>query len=60
VSKIAKKTVRRSAFFGNSALKIQCHIIKYTLKQTAFLAILPTGNNQILLFMLFTSTQPFV
>jgi len=27
----------------NSALKLQCHIVKHTLIQTAFLVILPTG-----------------
>jgi len=35
-----QKTVRRSAFFVNSALKIQCNIVKNTLLQTAFSAIL--------------------
>jgi len=31
-------------FFVNSALKIQCHIVKNALLQTAFSAILPIGN----------------
>jgi len=30
-------------FFVNSAFKLQCHIVKNTVLQTAFLAILPTG-----------------
>jgi len=30
-------------FFVNSALKIQCHIVKNILLQAAFSAILPTG-----------------
>jgi len=29
--------------FVNSALKIQCHVVKNALIQTAFWAILPTG-----------------
>jgi len=29
--------------FVNSALKIQCHVVKHTLLRTAFSAILPTG-----------------
>jgi len=33
-----KKTVSRSAFFVNSALKIQFHIVKNTLLQTAYFA----------------------
>jgi len=42
VGKIAKKTVWRCAFFDNLALKIQCHVVKNTLLQTAFSAIFPT------------------
>jgi len=45
-SQWAKKTVQRSAFFVNSVLKIQCRIVKNTLLQTAFLAILPTGKGE--------------
>jgi len=30
-------------FFVNWALKIQCHIVKNTLPQTAFSGVLPTG-----------------
>jgi len=30
------------------SLKIQCHVVKHTLLQTAFLAILPTGIDYIL------------
>jgi len=30
--------------FVNSAIKIQCHVVKNTLLQTAFSAILPTGR----------------
>jgi len=30
--------------FVNSALKIPCHVVKNTLLQTAFSAILPTGR----------------
>jgi len=33
----------KKQFEGVSALKIQCHIIKNTLLQTAFSTILPTG-----------------
>jgi len=40
VGKIAKKIVWGNAFFVNSALKIQA-IVKNTLLQTAFSAILP-------------------
>jgi len=36
VGKIAKKQ-----FFVNSALKIQCHVVKNNLLQTAFSAIFP-------------------
>jgi len=36
-----QKAVWRSAFLVNSALKIQCHIVKNTLPQAAFSAILP-------------------
>jgi len=38
VGKIAKKTV---CIFVNSAIKIQCQVVKNTLLQTAFSAILP-------------------
>jgi len=42
VGKIAKKQSEGVRFLF-SALNIQCHIVKKTLLQTAFLAILPTG-----------------
>jgi len=42
VGKITKKKVWRSAFFVDSELKIQCHIVKNTHLQTAFSVILPT------------------
>jgi len=38
-----QKAVCRSAFFINSELKLQCHIVQNTLLQTVLLAILPTG-----------------
>jgi len=52
VSKIAEKSSLKECVFVNWALKIQCHVVKNTLLQTAFSAILPTGkgrvsNNQI-------------
>jgi len=34
----------KECVFVNTALKIQCHIVKKTLLQTAFSAILPTRN----------------
>jgi len=33
----------KECIFINSALKIQCHAVKNTVLQTAFLAILPIG-----------------
>jgi len=36
VGKIAKKNSQKECIFVNSALKIQCHIVKSTLLQTAF------------------------
>jgi len=33
------KTVRRGAFFVISALKIECHVVKNTLLQSAFSVI---------------------
>jgi len=42
-AKSPKKTVRRSAFFVNSTLKKQCHIVKNTFLQIAISVILPTG-----------------
>jgi len=33
----------KECIFVNSALKIQCHVVKNTLLETAFSAILPTG-----------------
>jgi len=33
----------KECIFFNSALKLQCNIVKNTLLQTAFSAILPTG-----------------
>jgi len=41
VGKFAKKQSEEMPFF-NSALKIQCHIVKNRLLQTAFSVILPT------------------
>jgi len=41
--KFAFSRVKRCVFV-NLALKIQCQIVKYTLLQTSFLAILPTGK----------------
>jgi len=38
-----KKNNLKECVFVNSALKIQCQIVKYTLLFTAFSAILPTG-----------------
>jgi len=38
-----QKTVWRSAFFVNSALKIQCDIFKNTLLQTVFRRFCPLG-----------------
>jgi len=43
VGKIAKKNSLKECSFVNSALKIQCHIVKSTILQTAFWEILPTG-----------------
>jgi len=51
VGKIAKKSSLNECVFVNSALKIQRHIVKNTLLQTAFSAILPTG---------FEFSRPFV
>jgi len=42
VGKIAKKQSEGLRFY--SALKLQRHIVKNTLPQTAFSAILPTGQ----------------
>jgi len=42
VGKMAKNSLKEWVFV-NSALKIQCHIVKNTLLQTAFSAILPIG-----------------
>jgi len=41
VGKIAKNSVKECVFF-NSALKIQCHVVKNK-NALAFSAILPTG-----------------
>jgi len=38
--------------FVNSELKKECHVVKNTLLQTAFPAILPTGN-----YLLFISVN---
>jgi len=38
-----QKNSLKESVFVNSALKIQHHIVKNILLQTAFLAILPTG-----------------
>jgi len=38
-----QKSSLKKCVFVNSALNIQCHVIKNTLLQTAFSAILPTG-----------------
>jgi len=61
VGKIAKKSSLKKSVFGNSALKIQCHVVKYTLLQTAFSAILPTEFYSLLRkwdrFSLFTLTR---
>jgi len=46
-----RQTVRRSAFFVNSALKIHYHIVKNTLPQTAFSEILPTGKSLVAIYM---------
>jgi len=43
VGKITKKQ-SEGVRFVNSALKIQCHVVKKTILQTAFSAILPTGK----------------
>jgi len=43
VGKIAKNSLKECVFFVNSALKIQCHIVKNTLLQMAFSGIFPTG-----------------
>jgi len=54
VGKIAKKNTLKECSFVNSALKIQCHIIKNTLPQTALSEILPTGLNLLkVLWLLF-------
>jgi len=45
VGKLAKKGSLKECVFVNSALKTQCHIVKITLLQTVFLAILPTGKS---------------
>jgi len=39
-----QKSSLKESVFINSALKLQCHIAKNALLQTALLAILPTGN----------------
>jgi len=36
--------LQETKVFVNLALKIQCHVVKNTLLQTAFSAILPTGR----------------
>jgi len=45
VGKIAKKQSEGVRFL--LILKLQCHIVKNTLRQTAFSAILPTGKLHI-------------
>jgi len=43
-AKSPKNSLKEEYIFVNSALKIQCHhVVKNTLLQTAFSAILPTG-----------------
>jgi len=42
-----KKNSLSECVFVNSALKIQCHIVKNTLLHTAFSAILPTAKSKI-------------
>jgi len=45
-AKLPKK--QSKGVFVNSALKIQCHVVKKkTLLQTAFSAILPTGKHPL-------------
>jgi len=48
----------KECVFVNSALKIQCHVVKYTLLQTAFSAILLTGRSVLRTGKPFTRT-PF-
>jgi len=43
MNKIPENQPMKPVFFVNSALKIQCNIVKNTLLQTAFSAIFPTG-----------------
>jgi len=40
VGKIAKKSSLKECVFINSAFKIQCHVVKNTLLQTAYFSIL--------------------
>jgi len=41
-AKLPKKSLKK-CIFDNSALKIQCHVVKNTFLQIAFSEILPTG-----------------
>jgi len=43
-AKLPRKQSEGARLCINSALKIQCHIVKNTHLQTAFSAILPTGK----------------
>jgi len=45
-----KKNSLKECVFVNSALNIQCHVVENTLLQTAFSAILPTGQRHETLF----------
>jgi len=46
---VSLKDNLKECVYVNSSLKIQCHIVKNTLLQTAFSAILPTGVVKIFL-----------